>query len=117
MAVTVEQAREAWRARDGARRELAHQAAEQARSKLPGLVALLHARGASRVVLFGSLAEGRFGVDSDIDLAVQGMPSSALLGTPHDLTLHAGRRVDVVRLEEAPASLVARIAECGRELP
>jgi len=35
--------------------------------------------GASRVVLFGSLARGTFGPGSDIDLAVEGIPGRDLL--------------------------------------
>lgn len=41
---------------------------------MPRLAACLRERyGATRIILFGSLAQGRFHEDSDIDLAVAGI--------------------------------------------
>jgi predicted nucleotidyltransferase len=52
---------------------------DRARALLPLLVSHLVGRyGARRVVLIGSLAEGGFGLESDIDLAVQGIAGAAI---------------------------------------
>jgi uncharacterized protein len=54
--------------------------ARRLRSRLPAAVALLRDRhGAERVVLFDSLANGACHAESDIDLAVSGLPGDRLL--------------------------------------
>jgi predicted nucleotidyltransferase len=66
-----------------------------------------------RVWLFGSVAAGRAREGSDIDLMVEGLPREARL----DAAVLAGEvtsaTVDLVRLEEAPPSLVATVHETG----
>lgn len=72
-----------------------------------------------RVILFGSRARGDAGPRSDVDLAVE-----APLLTPRDwlrlseMSEEADTllKVDLVRLEEAPAELRARIEAGGRTL-
>jgi predicted nucleotidyltransferase len=65
--------------------------------------------------VFGSLAEGRFHRDSDLDLALEG--SEAALAEAERRVVEAGWaqgfEVDVVRLDRAPASLAARIRDHG----
>jgi predicted nucleotidyltransferase len=75
------------------------------------------ARQGARVTVFGSLAEGRFHRDSDLDLALAGPPERlaelaeaiAALVERHDIA------ADVVRLDQAPPRLAARIREHGRD--
>jgi predicted nucleotidyltransferase len=75
------------------------------------------ARQGARVTVFGSLAEGRFHRDSDLDLALAGPPEGlaelaeaiAALVERHDIA------ADVVRLDQAPPRLAARIREHGRD--
>jgi predicted nucleotidyltransferase len=79
------------------------------------------ARQGARVTVFGSLAEGRFHRDSDLDLALEGAPEGpperlaelaeaiAALVERHDIA------ADVVRLDQAPPRLAARIREHGRD--
>jgi predicted nucleotidyltransferase len=43
--------------------------------------ALVDQLGASRVLLFGSLARGNAGPESDVDLWVEGLPDTAYLAT------------------------------------
>ena len=77
---------------------------------------MLRAAGATRVVLFGSLAAGTPRDDSDVDLAAEGIPRLRffeLLGELMDLF---GCSVDLVRLEDAPPSLRARIEAEGEPL-
>src|SRR5579859_2852111 len=75
------------------------------------LAARLAAAGAKYAVIFGSVARGEAGADSDIDVALSfGKPMSAdlraaMIGLAADV---AGRPVDLVDLETAPALLLAR---------
>lgn len=67
-------------------------------------------RGAVRVRLFGSLARGEGGPQSDVDLLVEleeGRSALALGGLLMDLQECLGRRVDLV----TPAALHPRIRE------
>jgi predicted nucleotidyltransferase len=72
---------------------------------------LLRERGASQVVLFGSLARGDWCDRSDVDLLVAGLPEALWAQTWCDLELMLQVRVDLVRAETAPARLLAR-AQC-----
>ena len=84
---------------------------------LPGAAALLRDRySVTRVVLFGSVATGACTAESDLDLAVEGLPSATYFAALADLMELTGGPVDLVRLEEAPASLAERIAAEGRAL-
>jgi len=91
--------------------------AERLRAQLPKAASMLVTHyHASRVVLFGSLANGTHDEHSDVDLAVEGLPSSAYFHALADLMgLFAGP-VDLVRMEEAVPSLRERIQEEGQVL-
>jgi uncharacterized protein len=71
--------------------------------------------GASRVVLFGSLAHGRwFSHGSDIDLAAWGLSADAhLLALARLEDFASGFRVDLVRAEHCPPQLLAVIEAEG----
>jgi len=71
---------------------------------------------ARRVWLFGSLVVGQPTIDSDVDLAVEGLPSPVYFNALADLLSLFHGPVDLVRLEEAPDSLRDRILAEGREL-
>ena len=71
---------------------------------------------ANRVWLFGSLVAGAPTADSDVDLAVEGLPSTVYFNALADLMSLFRAPVDLVRLEEAPHSLHDRILLEGREL-
>lgn len=90
---------------------------QRLRARLPVVAAHLRARGATDVFLFGSLAEGRFREDSDVDLAVRGLDWRAALGESVRCGDLLDRHVDLVRLEDAAPSLVERVQECGVPLP
>jgi uncharacterized protein len=80
------------------------------RARLPAAVALLRDRhGAESVVLFGSLANGACHADSDVDLAVSGLPGDRYFEALADLMEVFAGPVDLVRLEDAPESLRERI--------
>lgn len=70
-----------------------------------------------RVYLFGSLAQGLFDLESDIDLAVEGMPEEEYLkayGIAENIA--APFKVDLVLLESARASLKECVLKEGRLL-
>ena len=68
--------------------------------RLQDAVAGLQAAGAREVYLFGSYVEGRARPDSDIDLAVSGLPPEKFYRAFHDVmqTLHCP--LDLVDLDE-----------------
>jgi predicted nucleotidyltransferase len=117
MAVTVEEVASGLRKREEARRAAARGRARALLERLPAARrVLVGTHGAHRVVLFGSLARGEPSEQSDVDLAVEGLPGEAYFSALADVTVALGCVVDLVRIETAPASLVARIAEEGKEL-
>jgi len=90
------------------------------RGHLPEVVRLLHALGAERVWLFGSLAD-RPGwaaptPTSDLDLAVAGLPGGRFFEAYSALWDLVGEAVDLVDLDDAPDSLRERILADGEAL-
>lgn len=78
---------------------------------------MLRARGAGRVILFGSLARGRRQDErSDIDLAVSGLPRGVLLQTLSELDVALCVDVDLVELDTVSTALRAQIDAHGVEL-
>ena len=90
--------------RADAARRLAQVAAERLLERWPDL---------EGVWLFGSLHDGRFGLSSDVDLAVAGLPDDALLSAMALLEpLQDGEIViDLVRLEDLAPHWQQRIRE------
>jgi predicted nucleotidyltransferase len=94
-----------------------HARADGLRARLPACARLLRARGATRVVLFGSLATGATPHEAtDVDLAVWGLSEEVARDVILDLEELVGAAVDLVPMESAPASLVARVARDGVEI-
>jgi len=95
-----------------------HLAEHRARAiaALRDAAALAAAHGA-HLRVFGSLAEGRFRRDSDLDLAIDGPPErlAELAVAIKDVVVGHDIGCDVVRLDQAPPSLAARIREHGRD--
>ena len=87
--------------------------AQQAARLTEGLRAL----GARRVWVFGSFARGHVRSDSDLDMAVEGLPYSQdqLLGVAEQ-SLGGGLALDLVPWEAAGALLRERILSEGRIL-
>lgn len=70
----IEEYVERWRRRQATERERNRRLAQQARRDAMRIAAMLRAQfGATRIILFGSLATDRFTAGSDIDLAVDGL--------------------------------------------
>lgn len=80
---------------------------------------LRHAYGAGRVVLFGSMAgeEVPLGPQSDIDLAVRGLDKEDYFEAVARVQDEAAPfQVDLVRLEQCPASLRDVVRREGRDV-
>ena len=106
-----------WRRREAERAERATRRAQAFFAALPDARCLLSERyGATCVILFGSLADGTYRDTSDVDLAVEGLPSSSYFAALTDLMTLFGGGVDLVRLEDASPSLKDRILAEGRRL-
>src|SRR3954451_14491189 len=77
-------------------------------------------REVAAVYLFGSVARGAAGPESDIDVGVVYVrsPPRTLAGQPFDvaadLSQRLGRPIDIVVMNGAPANLVHRILRDGR---
>lgn len=82
----------------------------EVRERIPMLAA---EAGAHEVWLFGSLAWGTPFEDSDVDLAVAGLDGAAFDAFATAAFMAIGAPVDVVRLEDAPATLRERILTSG----
>ncbi|MDP2983720.1 MAG: nucleotidyltransferase domain-containing protein [Candidatus Latescibacter sp.] len=68
--------------------------------KITRAAAALKSYGAIEVYIFGSLAEGTFTRDSDVDMAVSGLPPGVFfraLGHAHEIL---GRPVDLIDLDD-----------------
>jgi predicted nucleotidyltransferase len=76
-------------------------------------------RGAGgRLVVFGSLAEGGFREDSDIDMAILGLPPErdmAVAGNVELTFVRAGLEADVITERFLTATLRERVAVSGKE--
>jgi predicted nucleotidyltransferase len=64
--------------------------------------AILREEGASEVYVFGSLARGEGGRDSDLDFAVSGLPEERVLRAMGRLLSETGRMSDLIRVEREP---------------
>lgn len=66
--------------------------------------------------VFGSLVWGGLHPDSDLDLAVLGLPPGSLIDTYEALWRIAGEPVDLVALETCVPELRARIVAAAEEV-
>ena len=71
---------------------------------------------ATRVVLFGSLAQGRFLPDSDIDLAVSGLPVADFFAALAQAGKLSEFPVDLKPLEDLDPHFKARILATGEDI-
>ncbi len=74
-------------------------------SKVDEAVAILLKHGAREVYLFGSYARGEAVPESDLDLAIRGMPPEHFFRAVGDLCAMLPFRVDVVDLDESSPAL------------
>lgn len=68
--------------------------------KIQQVVAVLRRYGVTEAYLFGSAQEGNFGLASDLDLAVIGLPPSQYYKAVGEVLEVAGIPVDIVTMED-----------------
>jgi predicted nucleotidyltransferase len=73
---------------------------------------LFHQLGASEVFLFGSAVSGELRANSDIDMAVSGLPPSVYFSAVSQATELVGRPIDLVDLDDQ-SSLVRYLRMSG----
>lgn len=107
----------AWKRRLAAEREAGERRREEAWEVARRAARLLVDEfGVRRVVVFGSLAWGRFRPDSDIDLAVEGLPPDRFFRADARLAWELPVPIDLKLLTGCTPSLRQRIEEEGVEL-
>jgi len=74
---------------------------QRTRETIDTAVAILREAGAQEVYLFGSAAEGRDTPDSDIDLAVRGLPPKSFFEAVGRVVLAISQHFDIVDLDDA----------------
>ena len=72
--------------------------------------------GVKKVVLFGSVLNGRFGEASDIDLGVEGLEKGSFIRALVEAETLAGFPVDIKPLEDVRESFRERIRKTGKVL-
>jgi predicted nucleotidyltransferase len=73
---------------------------------------LLRSMGATQVFVFGSATKGKLRPDSDIDMAVAGLPSQVYFSAVSKASDLLGRPVDLVDLDD-PTPLVGYLLGSG----
>lgn len=102
--------RDEQRARDAA-------LATQARAHLPPIIELLTREfGATKIILFGSLAKGQFSEGSDIDLAVAGIPKRDFFYALAAVNRLSDVWIDLKPLEDLDEHFAQRITTTGELL-
>ena len=103
------------------RRKAERQAFEERARKVRLLVnaevaALLKDGWARRAWLIGSLAWGRFGVRSDVDVVLEGLAADRIGAAASFLANRVGADVDILRFEDLPETFRRRVVTEGVEL-
>ena len=115
MQVRVEDAVRTLRERAAGARVRRERRAEALRARVQEIVREGLPAGA-RAYLIGSLAWGGFGERSDVDLVVAGLSGGEVAHLERALATAVGVEVDLLRLEDIPASFRARVESEGVRL-
>jgi len=92
----------------------AERCARDIRARIPFVAELLFREfGVRKVVLFGSLTRGEARPESDIDLAVEGLPPAQTFRAMARAAEAAGRHVDLVPVEGTRPEILAIIEREG----
>jgi predicted nucleotidyltransferase len=103
--------------RIAAQQDLARARARALTAEAARIAERLRARGATRVVLFGSLATGAMPhAETDVDLCVFGLDEVAFGEMVIEIMETAAGPVDLVRGETASPRLMRALARDGREI-
>jgi predicted nucleotidyltransferase len=88
----------------------------QLQADIQAAAACLRSHGAIEVYVFGSAVTGRLRVDSDVDLAVTGLPAQVFFRAIADASRILGRTVDLVSLDREDDVAIA-LLESGNLRP
>ena len=111
---TAERYVEYWLRRRAQRLALRERQSCQARANLPRIVdVLVREHGVRRVILYGSLARDRFGENSDIDLAVEGLKKEDYFPALAAVNRLTRWWVDLKPLEDLDAHFRERVLATG----
>lgn len=109
--------RDYWRCRIIEQQAQQQQAVQQARRELRRIVELLVQKfGVDRIIVFGSLVRGGFTPESDIDLAVAGLPVDAYFTAMAAVNHLTDRWVDLKPLEDLHPHFRQRVFQTGEEI-
>lgn len=88
--------------------------AEEARKTLYKVIDLLvHKFQVKKIILFGSLAKGNFDLDSDIDLAVEGISASDYFHVLAKVNSVSDRWIDLKPIESLEPHFLQRVLQTG----
>lgn len=106
-----------WRQRQRADRAHSLRLARQARADALRIAAMLRRDfAATRVVLFGSVTQGRFLPDSDIDLAVEGLAAAEFFAALAQAGKLSEFPIDLKPLEDLIPHVRARVLATGEDI-
>jgi predicted nucleotidyltransferase len=106
-----------WRRRQVEGRARSLRLAQEARGDAARIAAMLRRDfGVTHVLLFGSLARGRFLPDSDIDLAVAGLPVTAFFTALAQAAKLSEFPVDLKPMEDLDVHFRDRVLATGEEI-
>jgi uncharacterized protein len=106
-----------WRQRQTQGRARSMRLSQQARADAARIAALLRRDfGVKRVVLFGSLASGRFQPDSDIDLAVEGLAAAAFFPALAQASRLSEFPIDLKPIEDLTPHFRMRVLTTGEDI-
>ena len=77
---------------------------------------ILIRHGASRIILYGSLARGDYRVDSDIDVCFEGIPNRKYFRVVAEILMETDRRVSMLNFEDAYGHFRERVTKEGKVL-
>ncbi len=103
-----------WRLHQVKQKLQEQQLVKQARQSLPKVIKILVEEfNANKIILFGSLVKGDFNQESDIDLAVAGIPSSKYFQALGKVNLFSDRWINLKPLESLEKHFLKRVLETG----
>lgn len=106
-----------WLNRQEQQKRYNQQLAQQARQDLQKVVdLLLDEYNVTQIILFGSLCKGTFNQESDIDLAVAGIPAPEYFHVLAQVNSISQRWIDLKPLEELEPHFKKRVLQTGEYL-
>jgi predicted nucleotidyltransferase len=103
-----------WKRRQSKQQLQNQQLAQKARQDLEKIIDLLVTEfKVKKIILFGSLVKGNFSAESDIDLAVEGIPKSDYFSVLARINSMSERWIDLKPLEALEPHFLKRVLQTG----